>query len=369
MNFKNINRLSSNNLFQVVTNILDTFNHETLLEKFSTLNALYQCKLIDNTLYITIKMPFVWKTPFDILIKTKTLELQEITNTKNIIWELIHNITVVSKTNDASNINNIKNIIIVSSNKGGVGKSTVSVNLALALLLEGAKVGIVDADIYGSSIPFMLGTKNIHLKSNDGVHMFPVMAYNLSINSIGYIINNNSPIIWRGPMISKALLEIINNTLWPKIDYLIVDMPPGTGDIQLTISQNIPVNAAIIVTTPQDMVLNNIEKSILMFNKFHIPILGIIENMSTYICSHCGRTEHIFGPSNSERLANKYFCKLLSKIPLHTSFCMDLENGQPTVIKDPNSMFSNIYRKIAYNISADLYWSSCKFKKINFINI
>ena len=189
----------------------------------------------------------------------------------------------------------MKNIIAVSSGKGGVGKSSTAVNLALALAAEGAKVGILDADIYGPSIPTMLGAENQRPTSPDGTHMAPIMSHGLATNSIGYLVTDDNAMVWRGPMASKALMQMLQETLWPDLDYLVLDMPPGTGDIQLTLAQNIPVTGAVVVTTPQDIALIDAKKGIVMFEKVEVPVLGIVENMSMHICSNCGHHEPIFG--------------------------------------------------------------------------
>ncbi|KGM26035.1 antiporter, partial [Photorhabdus luminescens] len=240
------------------------------------------------------------------------------------------------------------------------GKSSTAVNLALALAQEGAKVGILDADIYGPSVPSMLGTSKERPTSPDGQHMAPIMTHGLATNSIGYLVTDDNAMVWRGPMASKALMQMLQDTLWPDLDYLVIDMPPGTGDIQLTLSQNIPVTGALVVTTPQDIALIDAMKGIVMFQKVKVPVLGIVENMSVHICNNCGHSEPIFGTGGAEKLAAKYHCKLLGQIPLHISLREDLDRGQPTVISDPDSEFTDIYREIAANISAQMYWQGEK---------
>lgn len=251
---------------------------------------------------------------------------------------------------------NVKNIIAVASGKGGVGKSTTAVNLALALAAEGAKVGILDADIYGPSIPNMLGAENQRPTSPDGTHMAPIMAYGLATNSIGYLVTDDNAMVWRGPMASKALMQMLQETLWPDLDYLVLDMPPGTGDIQLTLAQNIPVTGAVVVTTPQDIALIDAKKGIVMFEKVEVPVLGVVENMSMHICSNCGHHEAIFGAGGAEKLAVQYHTQLLGQMPLHITLREDLDSGKPTVVNRPDSEFTEMYRQLADRVAAQLYW-------------
>ena len=247
-------------------------------------------------------------------------------------------------------------IFAIASGKGGVGKSSTAVNLALALAAEGAKVGILDADIYGPSIPTMLGAENQRPTSPDGTHMAPIMSHGLATNSIGYLVTDDNAMVWRGPMASKALMQMLQETLWPDLDYLVLDMPPGTGDIQLTLAQNIPVTGAVVVTTPQDIALIDAKKGIVMFEKVEVPVLGIVENMSVHICSNCGHHEPIFGTGGAEKLAEKYHTQLLGQMPLHISLREDLDKGTPTVISRPESEFTAIYRQLADRVAAQLYW-------------
>ena len=229
-------------------------------------------------------------------------------------------------------------------------------SLALALAAEGAKVGILDADIYGPSIPTMLGAENQRPTSPDGTHMAPIMSHGLATNSIGYLVTDDNAMVWRGPMASKALMQMLQETLWPDLDYLVLDMPPGTGDIQLTLAQNIPVTGAVVVTTPQDIALIDAKKGIVMFEKVEVPVLGIVENMSVHICSNCGHHEPIFGTGGAEKLAEKYHTQLLGQMPLHISLREDLDKGTPTVISRPESEFTAIYRQLADRVAAQLYW-------------
>ncbi len=250
-------------------------------------------------------------------------------------------------------ISNIKNIIAVASGKGGVGKSTTSVNLALALAAEGANVGILDADIYGPSQPRMLGTTQ-RPESADGKSIEPIISYGIQCMSIGFLIDEEEPMIWRGPMVTQALEQMLNDTNWQNLDYLVIDLPPGTGDIQLTLSQKIPVSGSVIITTPQDISLLDARKALKMFEKVNVPVMGIIENMSTHVCSQCGHEEHIFGAGGGEKMAKQYGVDLLGDLPLDIAIREDADSGHPTVVAKPDSAIAAAYRTIAVRIAARL---------------
>lgn len=248
---------------------------------------------------------------------------------------------------------NVKNIIAVASGKGGVGKSTTSVNLALALAAEGANVAILDADIYGPSIPTMLNLSG-YPESKDGKHMEPKIAYGLQTISIGYLIEEDQPMIWRGPMVTNALQQLLNDTKWDNVDYMIVDLPPGTGDIQLTLSQQIPVSGAIIVTTPQDIALIDAQRGLGMFVKVNVPVLGLVENMSMHICTNCGHEEAIFGAGGGAAMAEKNNIDLLGSLPLDINIRKFADSGKPTVVADPDCRATEIYKSIARKMAARL---------------
>ncbi|MWP48217.1 MULTISPECIES: iron-sulfur cluster carrier protein ApbC [unclassified Gilliamella] len=339
-----------------VKKILENFTHSTLQKNLLELGAIKKCEIVNHHLTINLTMPFAWQSTFEELKKITTPELLKLNSVNEVDWHIEYKIATLKRANNQNAINNIKNIIAISSGKGGVGKSSTAVNLALALQKQGAKVGILDADIYGPSIPTMLGTEKEHPLTPDNKHMTPIMAYKLASNSIGYLVDPDSAMVWRGPMASKALLQILQDTLWPELDYLVIDMPPGTGDIQLTLAQNIPVTAAVIVSTPQDIALIDAKKGITMFNKVNIPTLGIIENMSYHICENCGHHETIFGEGGAQSLANQYQTKLLGQVPLHKTLRQDLDTGKPTVISHPNSEFTQLYCQIAERIASELYW-------------
>ncbi|KWK11145.1 iron-sulfur cluster carrier protein ApbC [Burkholderia stagnalis] len=246
---------------------------------------------------------------------------------------------------------NVKNIVAVASGKGGVGKSTTAVNLALALAAEGASVGILDADIYGPSLPTMLGIHGQRPESPDNQSMNPLVGHGLQANSIGFLIEEDNPMVWRGPMATSALEQLLRQTNWRELDYLIVDMPPGTGDIQLTLAQRVPVTGAVIVTTPQDIALLDAKKGLKMFEKVGIPILGIVENMSIHICSNCGHEEHIFGAGGAERMSKEYGVNVLGSLPLDIAIRERADSGAPTVAADPDGAIAQRYRAIARGVA------------------
>lgn len=248
----------------------------------------------------------------------------------------------------------VKNIIAVSSGKGGVGKSTTTVNLALALAQEGARVGILDADIYGPSQPQMLGIADQQPESDDGKTMLPLEAHGLQANSIGFLIDPEQPMVWRGPMVTQALRQLLFDTRWDNLDYLVIDMPPGTGDIQLTLAQTVPVTGAVIVTTPQDIALLDARKGLKMFEKVGIPILGIVENMSIHVCSNCGHAEHIFGAGGGEAMCADYEVPFLGALPLDIKIRSQTDAGSPTVTAEPDSAIAEAYRAIARKVAVSI---------------
>jgi ATP-binding protein involved in chromosome partitioning len=247
----------------------------------------------------------------------------------------------------------IKNIVAIASGKGGVGKSTTAVNLALALAAEGASVGVLDADIYGPSQPIMLGIHG-RPESRDGKHLEPMEGHGIQAMSIGFLIDPDTPMVWRGPMVTQALEQLLNETHWKDVDYLVVDLPPGTGDIQLTLAQRVPVTGAIIVTTPQDIALIDARKGLKMFEKVGIPILGIVENMSLHICSKCGHEERIFGAGGGERMSKDYGIELLGALPLDIGIREQADSGKPTVVSDPDGRVAAIYRQIARRVAVKI---------------
>ncbi len=261
----------------------------------------------------------------------------------------------------------VKNIIAVASGKGGVGKSTTTANLALALAAEGARVGILDADIYGPSQPMMMGIEG-RPESTDGKTMEPLENHGVQVSSIGFLVDKDEAMIWRGPMATQALEQLLRQTNWKDLDYLIVDMPPGTGDIQLTLSQRVPMTGAVIVTTPQDIALLDARKGIKMFEKVGVPILGIVENMAVYCCPNCGHTEHIFGAEGGKKMAAEYGMDFLGELPLNMSIRVQADSGRPTVVAEPEGEIAGIYktvaRQVAIKIAAKAKDYSSKFPTI-----
>jgi ATP-binding protein involved in chromosome partitioning len=251
-------------------------------------------------------------------------------------------------------LGDIRNIVAVASGKGGVGKSTVAVNLALAWAAQGARVGVLDADIYGPSQPLMLGLAGQRPVSKDGKQLSPLVSHGVSAMSIGFLVDAEQPMVWRGPMVTQGLTQLLEQTQWGTLDYLVVDMPPGTGDIQLTLAQRVPVAGAVIVTTPQDIALADARKGLKMFEKVAVPVLGIVENMSVYVCSNCGHTEHIFGAGGGARMAQEYGVRLLGELPLDAHIREEADGGRPTVVAAPESARARAYFEMARRTGAAL---------------
>ncbi len=291
-----------------------------------------------------------WAGELAASVEQKLLALEGVDKaTVNVGWEIVSH--TVQK--GVKPLEGVRNMIAVASGKGGVGKSTVSVNLALALSAEGARVGILDADIYGPSQPRMLGVTG-KPESKDGKSMEPLTSYHIQAMSIGFLIDEETPMIWRGPMVTQALEQLLKDTHWDDLDYLIIDLPPGTGDTQLTLAQRVPVSGAVIVTTPQDIALLDARRAYKMFEKVEIPILGVVENMSMHKCSKCGHEEHIFGEGGGQRIAEEYGLPYLGAIPLDIRIRTDVDGGRPTVVADPDGAIAEVYRGIARRTSARL---------------
>jgi ATP-binding protein involved in chromosome partitioning len=266
----------------------------------------------------------------------------------NLEWKVVPHVVQA----DLKPLDQVRNIIAVASGKGGVGKSATAVNLALALRADGARVGVLDADIYGPSMPRMLGVSG--QPRTDGNRILPQRAHGLQVMSIGFMVEEDTPMIWRGPMVTSALQQLLTETNWEGLDYLVVDLPPGTGDIQLTLAQRVPVTGCLIVTTPQDIALLDARKAVQMFRKVEMHVLGIVENMSTHICSECGHEEPIFGSGGGARMAEQYGVPLLGQLPLALRIREDLDQGMPTVVSDPDSELTARYRDVARRVSAQL---------------
>jgi len=302
---------------------------------------------------VTVELGFPAKGMFDEISEAVKSAVGTLKEVSSVDVDISSKVVAHSVQKALKPIDNVKNIIAVASGKGGVGKSTVAVNLALALSAEGAKVGILDADIYGPSQPRMLGISG-KPESNDGQTLEPMNSYHLQAMSIGFLIDEETPMIWRGPMVTQALEQLLNDTNWSDLDYLVIDLPPGTGDTQLTLAQKVPVSGAIVVTTPQEIALLDARKGFKMFEKVEVPVLGIVENMSTHICGKCGEVEPIFGEGGGKRMAEEYGVDFLGGLPLDMSIREGTDSGKPSVVADPESPVAKIYREIARKAAAKL---------------
>lgn len=345
----NLSETQRNALEAVLESIhLDGIESEAFRPK-----QLQNLKLSQKKLSLEWHLPFAAKSLWPALEQQLTHALLPLDGIESVSIDFHTHIEAHAVQGGIQPLADVKNILAVASGKGGVGKSTTSVNLALALQQEGARVGLLDADIYGPSIPTMLG---IHDKPQtlDGKSMEPLSAYGLQLMSIGFLINPDDPMIWRGPIVTSTLTQLLNETNWQALDYLVIDLPPGTGDVQLTLSQQIPVTGAVIVTTPQEVALIDARKGLKMFEKVKIPILGIIENMSTHICSQCGHEEAIFGEHGGQRLAEQFQVPFLGALPLERRIREESDQGKPTVTAAPTSDISQKYRHIAHQISAQI---------------
>ncbi len=301
-----------------------------------------------------IELGYPAKTRIDAIRKQVIAAVKDIEGTGNVSANVSSKIVAHSVQMGVKLLPGVKNIIAVASGKGGVGKSTTAVNLALALAQEGASVGLLDADIYGPSQPQMLGLTGKQPESRDGESMEPLEAYGIQAMSIGFMVDVETPMVWRGPMVAQALDQLLTQTNWREVDYLVVDMPPGTGDTQLSLAQKVPVTGAVIVTTPQDIALIDARKGLKMFEKVNIPILGIVENMSIHICSKCGNEEHIFGQGGGEKMCQDYQVEFLGSLPLEMAIRQMADGGQPTVVGAPDSRAAEIYREIARRVAVKI---------------
>ena len=307
-------------------------------------------QLDGNDVAFDVELGYPAKSQFDSLRKAAIASLRSLPGMGNVSVNVTSKIVAHTAQRGVKLMSNVKNIIAVASGKGGVGKSTTAVNLALALAAEGAQVGILDADIYGPSQPMMMGISG-RPETLDGKSMEPMENHGLQVSSIGFVIDNDQPMVWRGPIVTQALQQLLDQTNWRDLDYLIIDMPPGTGDIQLTLSQKVPVTGAVIVTTPQDIALLDARKGLKMFEKVGIPILGIVENMSTHICSNCGQAEAIFGQGGGQKMCDDYGVDFLGALPLTMSIREQADSGTPTVVADPTGPVADIYRAIARKVA------------------
>lgn len=317
---------------------------------FVTSKAIRNIKIDGDNVTLDVILAYPAQSQLDVIRKIVVDTLNTIAAIGRVEVNVTYKIVSHSVQRGVKLIPNVKNIIAVASGKGGVGKSTTAVNLALALAAEGAKVGMLDADIYGPSQPTMLGIQG-RPESRDGKSLEPMEAHGLQVMSIGFLIDAETPMVWRGPMVTQALEQLLNDTRWRDLDYLVVDLPPGTGDIQLTLAQRVPVTGAVIVTTPQDIALIDARKGLKMFEKVGIPIFGVVENMSIHICSKCGHEEHIFGEGGGEKMSGDYDIEFLGALPLDIRIRQEADNGAPTVVTAPDSRIAEIYKQIARRVA------------------
>ena len=302
---------------------------------------------------VDVVLGYPARSQYDALRAAVTAALGALPGVAGVDVTVTHKIVPHAVQRGVKLLPNVKNVIAVASGKGGVGKSTTAANLALALAAEGAAVGVLDADIYGPSQPTMLGITG-RPESHDGKTMDPLEGHGIQANSIGFLVDADNPMVWRGPMVTSALEQLLRQTNWRDLDYLVVDMPPGTGDIQLTLAQRVPVTGAVIVTTPQDIALIDAKKGLKMFEKVGVPILGVVENMSIHICSNCGHAEHIFGAGGGERICAQYGVDFLGSLPLDMAIREQADAGRPTVAADPHGATAGIYRAIARKVAVKI---------------
>lgn len=338
---------------QAVDNVIEPVTGKTLGE----LGAVKHFELVDHQLNVEVELGFPAKGIYQALAESIHASAKAFDEIENVVVDIQSQIEAAPTTHEQT-IMGVKNIIAVASGKGGVGKSTTSVNIALALAAEGARVGILDADIYGPSQPHLLGVgeRRPEVTTVDGKQMMlPIEALGIQSISMGYLVTEQTPVMWRGPMVSGALQQLLAQTAWQSLDYLIIDMPPGTGDIQITLAQKVPVTGSLIVTTPQDLALLDAKKAVEMFHKVHVPVLGVVENMSVHVCSQCGHAESIFGEGGGKSIADDYEADFLGALPLNLSIRLDADAGLPSVAKDPESHISSIYREVARKLAANLW--------------
>ena len=310
-------------------------------------------KIDGDNVSLDILLGYPAKTQIEPIRKQVVAKLKTISGIGSVTANVTMKIVSHAVQRGVKLVPGVKNIIAVASGKGGVGKSTTAVNLALALAAEGVSVGMLDADIYGPSQPTMLGITG-RPETKDGKRLEPMQGHGIQAMSIGFLIDVETPMVWRGPMVTQALEQLLNETNWRDVDYLVVDLPPGTGDIQLTLAQRVPVTGAVIVTTPQDIALMDARKGLKMFEKVNIPILGVVENMSLHICSKCGHEENIFGSGGGDRMSKDYGIDLLGSLPLDIKIREQADSGMPTVVAEPDGRVAEIYREIARKVAVKI---------------
>ena len=337
--------ISENQIQDVLRQVIDPNTGKDLITTRSA-----KVRVSGADVAVDVELGYPGKSQFEVIRKLVATQVAGVPEIGRVDVKVASRIVPHAVQRGVKLVPGVKNIIAIASGKGGVGKSTTAVNLALALAAEGANVGILDADIYGPSQPTMLGITG-RPESKDGKTLEPMLGHGLQAISIGFLIDTDTPMVWRGPMVTQALEQLLKDTRWQDVDYLIVDLPPGTGDIQLTLAQKVPVTGAVIVTTPQDIALLDARKGLKMFEKVGIPILGIVENMSTHICSNCGHEEHIFGSGGADRMAKDYGAEVLGHLPLDIGIREQADSGKPTVVSDPDGKIAEIYRSIARRVA------------------
>ena len=335
---------------QALLQALQTVVDPNTGKDFVSTKALKNLQINDGDVSFDVELGYPAKSQIAGLRKALIAAARTVAGVENVSANLATKVIAHSVQRGVALLPNVKNIVAVASGKGGVGKSTTTVNLALALAAEGARVGILDADIYGPSQPRMMGIEG-RPESVDGQTMEPLENYGLQVMSIGFLVDKDEAMIWRGPMATQALDQLLRQTNWKELDYLLVDMPPGTGDIQLTLSQKVPLTGAVIVTTPQDIALLDARKGIKMFEKVGVPILGIVENMAVYCCPNCGHTEHIFGADGGKNMAAEYGMDYLGALPLNMQIRIQADSGKPTVVADPEGEVAGIYKSVARQVA------------------
>jgi len=322
-------------------------------QDFVTTRQLKHVRIEGATVHFDVELGYPARSQIDALQAALVQAARSVPGVEQVQASLTVKIAAHAVQRGVALLPSVKNIVAVASGKGGVGKSTTAVNLALALSAEGARVGILDADIYGPSQPMMMGLSG-RPDSADGKTMEPLANYGVQVMSIGFLVEADNPMIWRGPMATQALEQLLRQTNWGALDYLIVDMPPGTGDIALTLSQRVPLTGAVVVTTPQDIALLDARKGIKMFEKVGVPILGIVENMAVHVCERCGHVEHVFGQDGGKRLAEEYAMDYLGALPLNLSIRVQADSGRPSVVADPDSEIAALYRQVARRVAVKI---------------
>ena len=338
---------------QSITDAIKTVTDPNTGKDFVSTKQLKNLRIDGGDVAFDIELGYPAKSQIAALRKLLIAAVRTVPGIANVSANLATRIVPHAVQRGVQLLPKVKNIVAVASGKGGVGKSTTAVNLALALAAEGATVGILDADIYGPSQPMMMGIEG-RPESADGKTMEPMENYGVQVMSIGFLVDSDNPMIWRGPMATQALEQLLRQTNWAELDYLIVDMPPGTGDIQLTLSQRVPLTGAVIVTTPQDIALLDAKKGIKMFEKVGVPILGIVENMAVHVCEKCGHVEHIFGEEGGKRLAAEYKMDYLGALPLNLSIRVQADNGRPSVVSDPDGEIAGLYKSVARQVAVKI---------------